>query len=501
MPTPAFNAQTDWALQRIKAVTEVLQSDNATAKDLAAAAHCCEELLQLERANHGVVFLLATTYMKAGKHGISENLFYRALQLHNKLPEAWNNIGFICQTEGRWTDARTAFKRSIAQKPDNIEARSNLSSLYINNGTPAKALKMCDEILREDPTLPDALWNRALALLELSRWNDGWRAYRVGLHMSSRSSVTRKVRYAELPYWNGMPLPEGEKLVVYGEQGVGDEIMGYSMIPDAIKALKGQLVLEVHPRLLGMARRAFPDIHVYGTRKAPEGTWQSGENLTAQIPLLGLGEYFRTSDAAFEHAAVPYIPTDPTITRELGAKPRIGLSWSGGSLPTRADVRSISLREMHDNLISEFGDAVEWVSMQYDPPEKPGFYEPIVGGYERDTGVCLNHDTAAINDLDVGYLQRLPTCDLVVSVCTSLIHAAGATGVPVVVLTPREVAWRYGQTSNRMAWYGDHVTLTRQRIAGDWGVPLNYAKAQIRRLVRDRMAEAEKAAIPQEQPA
>ena len=478
-----------WVLERITHVSKILQDEKSSDEDLAVAAQLCETLLMIDRDNPGVVFLLATVYMRAGKYGIAENLLYRTIQLKHKSPEAWNNLGFICQSEGRWAGADKAFTTAIAQAPGNLEAQSNLASLYVNNGTPAKALRMCDAVLKEAPTMVDALWNRALALLELGKWQEGWEAYRTGLAMSDRSSVSRKVRYRELPYWDGNIIPGGKNLVVYGEQGVGDEIMGFSMINDAIKLTGGRMVLETHPRLMNIAREAFPDIHVYGTRKAPEGSWQANENLGAQIPLLGLGEYFRSSDAAFLAGAKPYLDPDHegvARAREKYAepgKPLIGISWAGGSMTTRADVRSLPMKWLHENLLAEFANDVTWMSLQYDPPEQPGFYTRVTDGYRRDTGVNLIHDVDAINDLDVCYLSVAPACDLIISVCTSLVHACGATGTNVMVLTPREVAWRYGQQGPRMPWYGEHVTLARQARAGYWDEPMAQVRKAVKQLV------------------
>ena len=57
--------------------------------------------------------------------------------------------------------------------------------------------------------------------------------------------------------------------------------------------------------------------------------------------------------------------------------------------------------------------------------------------------------------------------DLVISVCTTLIHLGGALGKPVWVLTPYSPEWRYGVRGETMPWYPT-VRLFRQQRFGVW---------------------------------
>ena len=57
------------------------------------------------------------------------------------------------------------------------------------------------------------------------------------------------------PRWNGERV-DGT-LLVWGEQGLGDEILHASMIPD-LMARTGSLMLEVEPRLVRCSRARFP---------------------------------------------------------------------------------------------------------------------------------------------------------------------------------------------------------------------------------------------------
>ena len=475
--------------KRLHQITQALSAETATLEDLAKAAASCEDLLSFDRTNAGALFLLATTYMKVQKFGVAENLFHRALQIQPKAAEVYNNLGYICHTEGRIDEAEEAFKMCLELQPGNIEAMSNLASVFVNNGTPERALAACDACLLVAPNQADAKWNRALALLEMGRWAEGWDAYKAGLELATGSSVRRKTRYATLPYWSGSA---DDYVVVYGEQGLGDEIMGYSMVNDLI-ANDVNFILEVHPRLVTLIRTTWPDVPVYGTRKVEDdGAMILAENpdLTAKIPLLGLGGIYRRTDESFKRGHLPYLWREGPdewyeevyrLIPDLKA-PRVGLSWSGGTMPTRGDIRSLPLGA-YLPMMKRFGDRVQWVSMQYDPAEAPGLHTHIVEAFNRDNDVNLIHEPTLINDIDLGYTGLLVTCDLVISVNTSLVHACGALGTQCVCLTPTKPAWRYGLSGNRMPWYGEHVTVERQPMDGDWGAPLDAAEDRVAALL------------------
>ena len=67
--------------------------------------------------------------------------------------------------------------------------------------------------------------------------------------------------------------------------------------------------------------------------------------------------------------------------------------------------------------------------------------------------------------------KLVKSCDLVITVCTSVVHLAGALGVPCWVMTPRAPAWRYG-ISGPMPWYRS-VRLYRQaETAVDAWIPV-----------------------------
>lgn len=478
----------------IRDVTSTLLGGEISKDDFFRAENNLETVMTIDRDNPGLPFLLGSLYMRVGRLAMAEHWLWRSINMKPDFNEAYNNLGFVCQQEGRQKEAIGHFQKALELKPDCVEIINNVATQYVNNGTPDKAIEVCEQALALDPKALDPQWNKALALLEKGEWKEGWEGYRVGLALADSSASTqhRKVRhYGEenaVPYWEGTA---DKSVAIYGEQGVGDEIMGMSMLPDAIG--NAQVVLEAHPRLVNLARLAFGEqIPIYGTRKANwrELSFVKWHKVDAKCPILNLGGLYRNEASAFPKT--PYMKPFPHLVErfgnqlsELGPKPKIGISWKGGSVRTRNDLRSIPLN-LWEELLKSYPE-VDWVSLQYDQADQMGHNAPIAAGFSKHTGIPLHHWQDAINDLDYCYGGLIHALDLVISVNTSLVHACGAMGVRCWSLTPSRPAWRYGLQGREMPWYGSHVQLYRQK-GDDWGKVFDKVKVDLHGFLGERSA-------------
>jgi tetratricopeptide (TPR) repeat protein len=461
--------------------------------DVRRARKLCEYVLTLDRDNPGILFMVASTYMREGRYALAECWFRYALVHDPKMAPIWCNLGYCYQGEGRNEEAFKCFEKAVELDPSEASYLNNLATNYVNNGTPDDAIERCNKALKLDPANSDALWNRSLAYLEKGMWVEGWEGYKAGLKGSeeTQSSQKRKVRFypehKDLPYWDGTG---GQSVVVYGEQGVGDELLASSMLEDAANVTN--LVYEAHPRLVNIMRHNFGNrFPVYGTRKisTDQVCWPMWQRIDAKIPILGLGEHFRKKDEDFPRK-VYLKPFDSLVDKykeklaAMGDRPKIGFSWKGGGVVTRHDLRSIGLGDWTD-LIKDF-DA-DWISLQYDGADRQGWNTPIVAEFEKETGLCINHWPEVVNDLDECYAGLINALDLVISVNTSVVHACGAFGVPTWVLTPSRPAWRYNIEGEHMIWYSDHMRQIRQ-VDDDWDGVFKTVRERLNSWMQERTA-------------
>ena len=117
---------------------------------------------------------------------------------------------------------------------------------------------------------------------------------------------------------------------------------------------------------------------------------------------------------------------------------------------------------------------VQFINLQYDSAgDEAGIAQAVRSSRFAHWPEALSdyeHTAALVNCLDV--------C---VSVCTAVIHLAGALGRPVCVMAPFSPEWRYGISGERMTWYPS-VEVIRQRNRGDWGTVLEVVSARLQAL-------------------
>lgn len=371
----------------------------------------------------------------------------------------------------RFDHAERAFKAGVgAAKTD--EARGNLylnwACMLVNKGDWEAAEPMCRRALKYKPESAKARANLGLVCLAKRNWREGWPLYDaiIGFDQSRR-----KVQYKGEPVWDGSP---GKRVVIYGEQGLGDEIAFASMVPDAINASQS-VVIDCTDKLAGLFRRSFPQATVYGTRWETGLGWAKKDaDLDASISIGGLGKIFRNSDESFP--AKPYLVADPErvgMWKSLFAKqgkPVIGITWTGGVAWTGDRYRKWTLEELLPVFRSI--DAV-WVSLQYKDAGKEiaafksAHPEIDLRQYAYATLTQDYDDTAALID----------ACDLIFTMQTAVVHTAGGLGKEAWCFVNRHSQWRYGVDDKSMLWY-PNVKLYRQAKSGVW--PLEQAAKDLR---------------------
>lgn len=73
-------------------------------------------------------------------------------------------------------------------------------------------------------------------------------------------------------------------------------------------------------------------------------------------------------------------------------------------------------------------------------------------------------------------LDYINQMDLIVSSCTSLIHAAGALGKDSIVMVPILTYYTWAKPERHSKWYGNNLTVLRQREYDNWNAPLAELK-------------------------
>lgn len=429
-------------------------------------------LLNQEPDNIGYLFLLATCHLQIGHNGLAIRLFEDILAKNPNLPEAWNNLGTAWKGEHVNDKAIQAFSEAAKLKED-PDFYNNLATLYVNEGDPAPGLGYAEHAIELDFNHAQAHWNKSLLLLEQGKYEQGFLEYDFGLCCAERPVALYN---PQVPMWEGQ---KGKRVVVYGEQGIGDEILFASCIEDLIRDSK-EVIIDGHPRLVDTYKRSFPGLKVYGKRKSnirPE--WP--EKVDYMVPMGSLLRYYRM-DGKFPRK--PYLKADPEKVaqirkdlEELGPGPYIGIGWKGGAKKTRVDLRSTKLKDW----LPVVDNDATFVSLQY-TEEAQGKLER----WSQEHKPIHYHEAARSKNYDDA-LALVEALDLVISVNSAIVHASGALGKECWTLTPRKKAWRYYDNgSGKMAFY-DSVTLYQNK-QDDWANVMQRVSKDLVKFIGKRAA-------------
>ncbi|HYD68020.1 hypothetical protein [Azospirillum sp.] len=332
--------------------------------------------------------------------------------IHEK--RLWGRAGFhgrIDQLEREQVGLRTEVVRQRADALKMVvQMRVLRGAALLAAGHAAEAERFFAEAERRDPAWGP--WLRALTLLGHGLLAAGWAAY------DRRFALGRAAgRDLPLPAWRGEDIAD-KRILVWREQGLGDELMFASLYPDLI-ARAGHVALECDPRLTPLFTRSFPAADIRPAGGAPDGC-------DLHVPAGTLPRYLRPTLAHFPDAPAPLVADPARVSAwrrrlaALGDGLKVGLSWRG----RRGAPSPFPPLDAWAPLLAL--DGVQAVSLQYDPDDAE------VEAVEARFGVRLHRfpDLDLTNDLD-GLAALMSGLDLVLTVPTSVGDLAAALGVAV----------------------------------------------------------------------
>ena len=395
--------------------------------------------------------------------------YQRALALKPNLVEEHYNLGNTRQAQDDLAAAADCFTRALVLRPGYAEAHYNLACVLQQKGRLEEALPHFQEAVDRKPGYAQARFGQALAQIQSGDFERGWRNYESRWQSIDHDTPMRA--YPQ-PLWAGEPLPSG-RLLLWGEQGVGDEIMFAGLLGDAIRS-GNRITLDCDPRLNPLFARSFPTVEVVSSAVRPGAASEkvldpfpvpfplSIAGIAAHLPTGSLPGLFRATQTLSATDLSPYLKADPAEreqfrTRYADGRRLVGLAWH-----TRN--RKTGRRRCTDlaALAPLFAlPGIRWISLQY------GEFDALE--QEADAaGVELLIDRSVDQFADIDrFAAQVAAMDQVLTIDNSTAHLAGALGVPVWLMLPYAANWRWLLDSTDSPWYGS-MCLYRQPSPGDW---------------------------------
>ena len=427
------------------------------AGELAEAVSACRRAVEADPVFAPGWNNLANALQRQGELEDAATAGKRAVALAPALAEAWGTLGAVMHGLRRYDEANEAHRRALAAKPEDPQLHYGLGLTLLHCGRIDDAVERFRHALALDPGHAAAHWDLGFALLALGRWAEGWDKY----DWRWRRAGAEPARYG-FTAWNG-DRTASLRLLVWGEQGVGDQILHASMIPD-LAASPLRLTVEVDSRLVALFARSFPGVTVVPAFDPPAADPADHDHQSA---LGSLGRFLRRSSESFPRQP-GFLRAEPArvrsyrdrLQKEAGKGTRvIGISWHSTNLEV-GRLKSVPLGEWGSVLRVP---GASFVDLQYGDTAA----ERALAGGRAAARIHHLPELDLYRDLD-GVAALCAACDLVITVSNVTAHIAGALGVPTWLILPQANGRFWYWPAGRVAtpWYPGVRIFTRGETGG-----------------------------------
>lgn len=430
------------------------------------AAEAFEAALKVDPRNADTLNNLSVTYIDMNNLNDALSLTEQASAVYPNDARLAYNRGNALAKSGQVIEGIQYFNRALEVKPDHVKAMNNLGASYYEMGDFEKAGRFYINALSVDPTNAEAILNKAKLDVLNGNFAVGFDGYE---QRWSSTEFANSWKKSLKPAWQGQ---RDKTILIWAEQGIGDEIMFSSIIPDAAKISK-HLIVQCDSRLIPIFTKSFE----FKVDFVSSDDFISEEDYDFHIPIGSLARLFRRSLSSFQQVPSGHLTVCHKKVRELknlisapSDSPIVGVSWKTKATTQFSDKRNIELAELA-NLGRQ--TKITLISLQYGDTSRE------ISAVETSLGVKVKHVEGLdlFNDIE-GLAALIRCCDKVITIDNLNAHLAGALNVPTCLLLKVGHEWRWG-LSQQSYWY-DSISLIRQTQMDDWRACLLAASEEMR---------------------
>lgn len=422
------------------------------------AEQCYRIALTLDPANTKTHTNLGLLLEMMERDEEAEQCHRTAIDLDAGHAEVFANLGKLLAKRRRDEEADACYRHALALDPDSPLIHTGLGVLQNNTGRSAEAERSFRRAIDLDPDYALTRLNLGFLLLQQGRFDEGWQHHenRYSPALPDREKFPYPIN-VPFPQWRGEPLT-GKSLLVWPEQGLGDEIQFCRYLPLLKRQGAAHVTLVCKTPLTALMKTLEGVDAVLGIDEAladiaAHDYW----TYPLSCPL-----HCKT-DLTSIPASLSYLRASPELMALWSARLprdglRVGLVWKGNRFHDNDGHRSLPHLSTLAPLWAVPG--AHFISLQKgqgeDEARTPPSDQALVhlGSELRDFA-----DTAAV----------VAQLDLVITVDTAVAHLAGALGKPCWVMLPAyKTDWRWLEGRADSPWYPDSIRLYRQPANEDW---------------------------------
>jgi hypothetical protein len=370
-----------------------------------------------------------------------------AIQIKPGYAEAHSNLGNALKDQGNLDAAVACYQRAVQIDPNFFDAYNNLGNGLRAQGKLASSVSCYEQAMKLKPDNPQIRLSRAMSWLQMGDFERGWAEFEWRLKCKEYA-----IPVFEQPRWDGGAL-EGQTILLYADHGLGDTLQFIRYAP-LVQERGGRVVVACQKKIARLLA-SCPGVEqvVVERSQIPE--------FAVYAPLMSLPLIFRTTLSSVP-TRVPYLKAEAEAIGRWRAELdtsggfKIGVAWQGNPQYRRDRERSYRLAEL-ETVAQVSG--VRLLSLQ-------GIY-----GLEQLEEVKYRFAVTNLGEklsdfMDIAAVMR--SLDLVITPDTSLVHLAGALGVPVWLAVSFAPEWRWLDHRSDSPWYPS-MRLFRQKKWDEWG--------------------------------
>jgi len=451
--------------------------------DFPKAIEIYEKCLFKDRNNIDLICWTAECYNLSENYNKAYEYFLKAVAMKPESATILNNYGNCLNRLNRHQESIDIFSKAIKIDGKRSELFLNRALAHKSIGNYSKFMNDNQIAHQMNPNCPKTNLNYSISLFLEKNYQDAWNYYEFRIFDSESSHYSQPCIIPpsiSISHHLLRPAYRGKRVYIASEQGIGDEIMFMSILPDLLEDAQ-HVTVKCYARSLTLLTRSFPSVKFIDKTRGEE---IAVDDIDIAIRIGSLGYSYRRDMSTA--SGKPYLKTDPlkvgSWKRELPTdRPLIGLSWRGGTDRTNREGRTATLDDLRPLLER---NEYKFVSLQH------GEVSEELERFNLTVSNPIEFFPAdRLRDLD-DLAALIDTLDVVVSVQNTNVHLSGALGKTCFAMMPKVPEWRYGFEGTRMDWYKS-VELMRPKDYGNFGGMARALQAKISRYLNGRSYDSE----------
>lgn len=423
-----------------------------------AAVFSYDSALKYEREYALIYFNRGNALEALNLHDHAVKSFDYAIALQPGYAEALDNKGNILLKLKNFAQAKTTYQQSIEANPGNVAAFVNLGNAQLELQEYADALNTFDHAIGLAPDNAMAHHSLSHCLLQVGQFDRAWDEY--AWRWKTPEFLAKGGLFTFKPVWTkGVPC---ERLLLWAEQGVGDEIFWGGMLSE-VTQLAPKVIVQLDARLIPLFKSSHPDLEfVARDQRVPE------EQYDAHLPMGDLGAALRTSPADFDKTRHGYLSANAKRAAQIrkalcpAGQKLCGVSWKSKNA-NFGEEKSLTLETLLPSLKQE---GMVYVSLQY------GDVAAEIAELKAKYGIEILQYSEVDNFSDlVGLADLVEACDVVLTTSNTTAHLAGALNKDTIIMLPfgRGRIWYWiNEKDGHSLWYPSIQIAAQTAPAQDW---------------------------------